>query len=96
MGVDEDGIAAIGSLPEGHGILGELIRHPEPLRLGTLSQHASSYGLPPNHPPMNSFLGVPIRVRAVSYTHLDVYKRQARALAAGQRGGHPQLSLIHI
>ncbi|MFE7607067.1 sensor histidine kinase [Streptomyces celluloflavus] len=54
---------AIGHLPQGRGILGELIRHPVPLRLAELSEHPASYGFPPNHPPMHSFLGVPIRVR---------------------------------
>ncbi|CAL9324951.1 GAF domain-containing protein [Streptomyces sp. SudanB182_2057] len=62
-GVDAAGIARIGPYPEGHGILGELIRHPEPLRLDKLSEHPASYGFPPNHPPMNTFLGVPIRAR---------------------------------
>ncbi|KOT42687.1 histidine kinase [Streptomyces caelestis] len=63
VGVDEERIARIGPYPEGHGILGELIRHPEPLRLAKLSDHPASYGFPAHHPPMNSFLGVPIRVR---------------------------------
>ncbi|WP_345744451.1 GAF domain-containing protein [Streptomyces sp. ODS28] len=63
VGVSEEQRAVIGDLPRGHGILGELIRHPEPLRLSELSEHPASYGFPPNHPPMHSFLGVPIRVR---------------------------------
>jgi signal transduction histidine kinase len=63
VGVTEEQIARIGPFPEGHGILGELIRHPEPLRLAKISEHPASYGFPPNHPPMNTFLGVPIRVR---------------------------------
>ncbi|MET9153463.1 sensor histidine kinase [Streptomyces griseoflavus] len=63
VGVGEEQIARIGPYPEGHGILGELIRHPEPLRLARLSDHPASYGFPAHHPPMNSFLGVPIRVR---------------------------------
>ncbi|MFB7917136.1 GAF domain-containing protein [Streptomyces sp. NPDC056061] len=63
VGVTEEQREAIGSLPRGHGILGELIRHPRPLRLADLSEHPSSYGFPPNHPPMRSFLGVPIRIR---------------------------------
>jgi signal transduction histidine kinase len=63
VGVDEEAAAEIGPLPHGLGILGELIRHPVPLRLEDLSAHASSHGFPPNHPPMTSFLGVPIRVR---------------------------------
>jgi signal transduction histidine kinase len=63
IGVSEEQARAIGPLPSGHGILGELIRHPEPLRLPELSQHPASYGFPANHPPMRSFLGVPIRVR---------------------------------
>jgi signal transduction histidine kinase len=56
-------IEAIGPLPSGDGILRELIKHPEPLRLDELARHPASYGFPPNHPPMRSFLGVPIRVR---------------------------------
>ncbi|MEU7383184.1 GAF domain-containing sensor histidine kinase [Streptomyces sp. NPDC042207] len=63
VGVSEERIARIGPFPEGHGILGELIRHPEPLRLTKLSEHPASYGFPEHHPPMNTFLGVPIRVR---------------------------------
>jgi signal transduction histidine kinase len=63
VGVDAEQIARIGPYPEGHGILGELIRHPEPLRLAKLSDHPASYGFPAHHPPMNTFLGVPIRVR---------------------------------
>ena len=55
--------AAIGNLPEGHGILGLLIVDAKPLRLPDLKEHPDSYGFPPNHPPMQSFLGVPIRVR---------------------------------
>ncbi|WP_055620074.1 GAF domain-containing protein [Streptomyces sp. JHA19] len=63
VGVGAEQIARIGPYPEGHGILGELIRHPEPLRLTKLSDHPASYGFPAHHPPMNTFLGVPIRVR---------------------------------
>ncbi|MEU3447546.1 GAF domain-containing sensor histidine kinase [Streptomyces thermolilacinus] len=63
VGLTEAEIARIGPLPAGHGILGELIRNPEPLRLTDLGAHEASYGFPPNHPPMRTFLGVPIRVR---------------------------------
>ena len=49
--------------PKGHGILGLLILEPKPIRLPDLHEHPDSYGFPPNHPPMKSFLGVPIRVR---------------------------------
>ncbi|MFI0786280.1 GAF domain-containing protein [Streptomyces lydicus] len=63
VGISEEQAEAIGHLPAGHGILGELIRHPRPLRLTELREHPASYGLPPHHPPMHSFLGVPIRVR---------------------------------
>jgi signal transduction histidine kinase len=63
VGLAEEESAAIGPLPSGHGILGELIKHPESLRLDQLANHPASYGFPANHPPMHSFLGVPIRVR---------------------------------
>ncbi|NEA54151.1 GAF domain-containing sensor histidine kinase [Streptomyces sp. SID13666] len=63
VGFTPEQITAIGAYPSGHGILGVLIRDPHPLRLPRISDHPSSYGFPPNHPPMDSFLGVPIRVR---------------------------------
>ncbi|ARP73855.1 histidine kinase [Streptomyces pluripotens] len=76
VGATDQDIAAIGHFPEGHGILGELIRHPAPLRLSKLSQHPSSYGFPPNHPPMNSFLGVPIRVRGQVFGNLYLTEKR--------------------
>jgi signal transduction histidine kinase len=63
VGIDDETHQAIGHLPEGHGILGLLIVDAKPLRLPDLSEHPDSYGFPPNHPPMRSFLGVPIRLR---------------------------------
>ncbi|QEU76850.1 GAF domain-containing protein [Streptomyces nitrosporeus] len=63
VGVTEEEKRRIGPLPAGHGLLGELIRNPEPLRLTDLGGHPASYGFPPHHPPMHTFLGVPIRVR---------------------------------
>ncbi len=63
VGIDDEAHRAIGDLPEGHGILGLLILDAKPLRLPDLNKHPDSYGFPPNHPPMTSFLGVPVRVR---------------------------------
>ncbi|GAA0670998.1 hypothetical protein GCM10009535_58440 [Streptomyces thermocarboxydovorans] len=63
VGMSQEQIAAIGAYPAGKGVLGELIRHPRPLRLREVSRHPAAYGFPPNHPPMHSFLGVPVRVR---------------------------------
>lgn len=63
VGLSPEQTEAIGPLPQGHGILGLLILEPKPIRLADLSQHADSYGFPPNHPPMGSFLGVPIKIR---------------------------------
>ncbi|GAA3505049.1 two-component system sensor histidine kinase [Streptomyces prasinosporus] len=76
VGVSDEQIARIGPYPEGHGILGELIRHPEPLRLTKLSEHPASYGFPANHPPMNSFLGVPIRVRDQIFGNLYLTEKR--------------------
>nr|WP_231127084.1 GAF domain-containing protein [Motilibacter aurantiacus] len=61
-GIDEAEHRLIGPLPRGRGVLGLLIERPEPLRLDDISRHAESYGFPANHPPMRSFLGVPLRV----------------------------------
>ena len=63
VGIDEEGIRSIGDLPTGHGVLGLLIREPTPLRLHDLGQHPIASGFPSNHPPMKTFLGVPVRVR---------------------------------
>src|SRR4051812_12838052 len=63
VGLSEDQRHHIGNLPEGKGILGLLIVDPKPIRLPDLGEHPDSYGFPPNHPAMRSFLGVPIRVR---------------------------------
>jgi len=63
VGMGDETYHAIGKLPEGHGILGLLIVDPKPIRLPDLHEHPDSYGFPPNHPPMNSFLGVPVRIR---------------------------------
>jgi signal transduction histidine kinase len=63
IGIDDETRAAIGDVPRGHGILGLLIVDAKPLRLPDLSKHPDSYGFPPHHPPMRSFLGVPVRVR---------------------------------
>lgn len=83
VGVDAEQRERIGSLPSGHGILGELIRHPAPLRLAELSDHPSSYGFPAHHPPMHSFLGVPIRVREEVFGNLYLTeKRSAREFDA--------------
>ena len=70
VGLDDETRAAIGDLPKGHGILGLLIVDPKPLRLPDLREHRDSYGFPPNHPPMRSFLGVPIRVRGDVFGNL--------------------------
>jgi signal transduction histidine kinase len=79
VGVSEEQRAKIGHLPSGHGILGELIRHPEPLRLTEISDHPSSYGFPPHHPPMHSFLGVPIRVRDQVFGNLYLTEKRGAA-----------------
>ncbi|MBA3288090.1 MAG: GAF domain-containing sensor histidine kinase, partial [Acidimicrobiia bacterium] len=63
VGIADDQHRRIGTLPEGHGILGTLIADPRPLRLPDLRAHPDSYGFPPHHPPMRSFLGVPVRSR---------------------------------
>lgn len=69
-GIDESTRAQIGDLPRGRGVLGELIRNPAPLRLREVGEHPRSYGFPPGHPPMRSFLGVPIVVRGQAYGNL--------------------------
>jgi signal transduction histidine kinase len=76
VGLSEPEIAAIGPYPQGHGLLGELIRHPEPLRSQDLSAHPHSSGFPADHPPMRSFLGVPVRVREEVFGNLYLTEKR--------------------
>jgi signal transduction histidine kinase len=70
VGIDEEQRQRIGPLPRGHGILGELIRDPRPLRLRRISDHARSYGFPGEHPEMTTFLGSPVMIRGEVYGNL--------------------------
>jgi signal transduction histidine kinase len=76
-GLTEEQRAAIGDLPRGHGILGVIIDAPEPLRLQRLADHPQSYGFPPHHPPMNTFLGVPVRIRDTVFGNLYLTEKQS-------------------
>ena len=62
-GIDQGTRELIGHLPEGRGVLGVLIDEPKPIRLDDIRHHPASVGFPPNHPPMRTFLGVPVRIR---------------------------------
>ena len=70
VGIDDELAAKMGSLPEGKGVLGQLITEPYPLRIHDLGQHPSSVGFPPHHPEMHSFLGVPVLVRGAVFGNL--------------------------
>jgi signal transduction histidine kinase len=70
VGLDPDEEERIGARPTGRGVLGLLISEPKPLRVARLGEHPESFGFPPNHPPMTSFLGVPIKVRDEVYGNL--------------------------
>ena len=97
FGIEPEQVAHIGPLPTGKGVLGALIGDPKPLRLARLGDHADSFGFPPGHPPMTSFLGVPVKVRDEVYGNLyltdkvgwseftndDLALVEALALAAG-------------
>ena len=69
-GIDADTAEPIGPLPTGHGMLGLLLKTPKVIRVDDLSQHPASIGFPAHHPPMRSFLGVPIRIRDQVYGNL--------------------------
>jgi signal transduction histidine kinase len=69
-GIEAETHRTIGDLPRGHGILGVLINDPRPLRLPDVGEHPRSYGFPLGHPPMHSFLGVPILIRGQAYGNL--------------------------
>ena len=69
-GIDEETHRAIGDLPRGRGVLGVLISDPQPLRLADVGTHPQSYGFPLSHPPMTTFLGVPLIVEGESWGNL--------------------------
>ena len=75
-GIDPAAEQLIGERPRGRGILGVLIRDAKPLRLADLADHPDSTGFPPNHPPMTSFLGVPIVLRGVAYGNLYLTEKR--------------------
>jgi signal transduction histidine kinase len=75
-GVDAATYGAIGDLPRGRGVLGVLIEDPRPLRLADVGEHPQSYGFPPGHPPMHSFLGVPIAIRGRVWGNLYLTDKQ--------------------
>ncbi len=74
-GLDAGTVAAIGDLPTGRGVLGALIEDPEPIRLHAISDHPRSAGFPPHHPPMTSFLGVPVQSRGAVFGNLYLTER---------------------
>ena len=76
VGFDEETICQIGALPVGHGVLGLLIREPHPIRLHDLHDHPDSFGFPAHHPPMKSFLGVPVRVRDTVFGNLYLTEKE--------------------
>src|SRR5919198_1391117 len=75
-GIDDATRAEIGDLPRGRGILGVLISEAKPLRLHALQEDPRSVGFPPGHPPMRSFLGVPILLRGVAYGNLYLTEKE--------------------
>jgi signal transduction histidine kinase len=76
-GIDEETHRAIGDLPRGRGVLGVLIRDPQPLRLGDVGAHPESYGFPLAHPPMRTFLGVPILIGGKAWGNLYLTEKRA-------------------
>src|ERR1039457_2554590 len=79
VGLELDEVAQIGPLPTGKGLLGALIAKPVPLRLQQIGTHADSYGFPPGHPPMTSFLGVPISVHDEVFGNLYLTDKLGRS-----------------
>ena len=76
VGVDNEAIGKIDHWPEGRGLLGLLIRDPKPLRLADIAAHPDSSGFPEGHPPMKSFLGVPVRIRNEVFGNLYLTEKQ--------------------
>ena len=75
-GLTQEQRDAIGALPVGHGVLGVLIEEPRVLRLADVSKHPHSIGFPPNHPPMKSFLGAPVKAKGQVFGNLYLTEKQ--------------------
>ena len=75
-GIDESTHRTIGDLPRGRGVLGALIEDPRPLRLADVGVHPQSYGFPPSHPRMETFLGVPIVIRGQAWGNLYLTEKE--------------------
>jgi signal transduction histidine kinase len=82
VGLDDDAAARIGQLPRGHGLLGALITDPRPIRISHMGEDHRAAGVPSHHPEMDSFLGVPIRVRDAVYGNLYLTNSRAGAFSA--------------
>jgi len=91
LGIDEEERRRIGPLPQGHGVLGELIRRAEPLRLDEVGSHPRSYGFPAGHPDMRTFLGVPISIRGEAWGNLYLTEK-----AGGQPFGDADERLVVV
>lgn len=76
VGIDDELRAKIGDLPHGRGVLGVLITEPRAIRLANLADHPASFGFPPGHPPMHTFLGVPVTVRGEAYGNLYLTEKR--------------------
>jgi signal transduction histidine kinase len=76
VGIDEAQHRVIGDLPRGRGILGVLIDDPQPLRLDSVGSDPRSFGFPPSHPPMETFLGVPVLIRGQAWGNLYLTDRE--------------------
>jgi GAF domain-containing protein len=89
-GIDAEQRALIGALPRGHGVLGLVIRDPRPVRLPDLTKHPDSFGFPPHHPPMHSFLGVPIVGRRGVFGNLYLTEKiGSTSFSPSPRGERP-------
>ncbi|MEU6586242.1 GAF domain-containing protein [Nocardia sp. NPDC046763] len=75
-GIDDETADAIGDLPAGRGVLGVLFQQPEPIRLDDIASHPASVGFPANHPPMHTFLGVPVRIRDEIFGNLYLTEKK--------------------
>ncbi|HEY5318884.1 MAG TPA: GAF domain-containing sensor histidine kinase [Solirubrobacteraceae bacterium] len=82
-GLSEDEESAIGARPRGRGVLGLVVENPQPLRVGVLSDHPSSFGFPAGHPPMRSFLGVPILIRGKAWGNLYLTDKEGGEFDSG-------------
>jgi len=96
LGLSDDEVAAIDHWPHGEGLLGELIDHPAPIRVPEIADDVRSAGFPDGHPPMHTFLGVPVRVRDTVFGNLYLTDKQVPGVGCEEFSAEDEAAVVAL